>query len=258
VIQSLNMNLTQWSALGDLYSHVQLSNNFDKIDNHDHTENKGKKIPAGGLDANSVGSAQLQTNAVTQAKMADGSVGTAELRDDEVTVSKMARGIKGAASVSTSTPETTSSESWANLPTADSVSVTLVADGLIAVSYRALVQSFGDYEGAHASLFLDNGQVKLITSGGAPAAQDIIISDSEYQWLRTTTTGLSYVAASGDASDDISTGLVAPAFCLIEAPAGTHTISVRYRGDHSGGVDPVYTNARAKDRVLRAFAYKFS
>jgi len=42
-----NMGLVKWNKLSDPYDHAQLSGNFDAIDAHDHTLNKGNRDPYG-------------------------------------------------------------------------------------------------------------------------------------------------------------------------------------------------------------------
>jgi hypothetical protein len=74
-----NMSLKVWDLLTDNFSYTDLANNFEAIDEHDHTTGAGVPIPAGGLAVGSVGTAQLQTASVTNSKLANGSVDSSKL-----------------------------------------------------------------------------------------------------------------------------------------------------------------------------------
>lgn len=98
-VVSTNMGLKQWNLGTDFFSYVDLSNNFAKIDTHDHTSGKGVQIPTEGL-ANSavtqtklasaaVGTAQLIDNSVTSAKIPSGAVGNSQLASGAVSLAKM-------------------------------------------------------------------------------------------------------------------------------------------------------------------------
>lgn len=75
------MSLVKWTAGSDPYNHTQLADNFEKLDEHDHTTGKGVQIPTGGI-------ANL---AVTNAKIASGIDG-AKLLDGSVTADKLDSG----------------------------------------------------------------------------------------------------------------------------------------------------------------------
>lgn len=99
---SNRMGLTVWDLSTDPYDHSQLANNFEAVDEHDHTTGKGRQIPQGGLAPDSVTQVEIATggvntseladNSVTNVKMADNSVGTAELISGSVTTAKIADG----------------------------------------------------------------------------------------------------------------------------------------------------------------------
>lgn len=78
-----NMGLVKWDKLSDPYDHAQLAGNFDAVDAHDHTTNKGVQIPTGGI----------KDLAITTPKLADGSVTTIKLADGSVTSTKIASGV---------------------------------------------------------------------------------------------------------------------------------------------------------------------
>lgn len=78
-----NMGLVKWSELSDPYDHTQLSGNFQKIDEHDHTATHGVQIPTGGIKDLALTTAKYEDKSVTNAKLADG----------VITADKMASGV---------------------------------------------------------------------------------------------------------------------------------------------------------------------
>jgi hypothetical protein len=59
-----NMGLKEWDLAGDFFSFAELKDNWDKVDQHDHTATKGLQIPTDGI-------ANL---AITGPKIASGSI----------------------------------------------------------------------------------------------------------------------------------------------------------------------------------------
>jgi hypothetical protein len=90
-----NMGLKAWDTATDVYDYAELANNFKAIDGHDHTSNKGARIPTGGLQDGAVSTVKIQDNAVTAAKIPDGSLGSAKLQDNSITGSKIVDGAVG-------------------------------------------------------------------------------------------------------------------------------------------------------------------
>ena len=104
--QSQNMSLIKWTALSDRFNYLQLADNFEKLDAHDHTSGKGVQIPEMGLAPESVSASKLQVdavetskilnNAVTGAKIqssasvdADRAISTNHIKNNAVTAEKM-------------------------------------------------------------------------------------------------------------------------------------------------------------------------
>lgn len=83
--QSPNMDLTLWDDLDDPYDHNQLVQNWNKVDEHDHTASAGVQIPTGGI----------ANDAVTNAKMAPDSVTTVEILNGTILAEDLADGIIG-------------------------------------------------------------------------------------------------------------------------------------------------------------------
>lgn len=98
-----NMALISWDQTGDFFSHQQLGQNFTLIDAHDHTLNRGKQIPAGGLADGAVTTAKLANGAVTTDKIADGAVTTSKIANGAVTADKLAPGAAGADAIADGT-----------------------------------------------------------------------------------------------------------------------------------------------------------
>ena len=54
-----NMGLKQWNLGGDFFTYSELSDNFGKIDLHDHTSGKGLQIPTAGVANSAITDAKL-------------------------------------------------------------------------------------------------------------------------------------------------------------------------------------------------------
>lgn len=67
-----NMSLIKWNEGGDPYDHTQLSANFQKIDEHNHTVEKGARLPGSALENEAINTAQIKDAAVTNAKLSGG------------------------------------------------------------------------------------------------------------------------------------------------------------------------------------------
>ena len=80
-----NINISVWNNLSDSFSHTELATNWDNIDAHNHTTGAGAP-----LGANTVGTTQIQDNAVTSAKIPNNAIGTTEIVDNAITTGKIA------------------------------------------------------------------------------------------------------------------------------------------------------------------------
>lgn len=69
-ITTPNMGLVKWTELSDPYDHSQLSGNFQKIDEHDHTAGKGKRLSGASLENEAIDTAQVKDASITNAKLA--------------------------------------------------------------------------------------------------------------------------------------------------------------------------------------------
>lgn len=77
-----NLLLTKWTVGGDYFSRATLAANDDLLDAHDHTPDKGARIPTGGLENLAVTTTKIADLAVTTAKIADDSVTAAKVKAD--------------------------------------------------------------------------------------------------------------------------------------------------------------------------------
>lgn len=74
-----NMSLMAWNNASDPYDHDELSDNFLKLDQHDHSVGKGVQIGTGGI----------ADHAITEDKIYPGSLGAGALADDSITERKL-------------------------------------------------------------------------------------------------------------------------------------------------------------------------
>lgn len=238
----LKMGLRLWNLLGDKYSHSQLAQNFAKLDLHDHSPGRGAQIGTGGL----------LDGAVTIEKLAPAAV--------------QRTGLTGQGASIIPTEESRTGASYQLMPTHDEIpNVDVAPNGVIIVLFQARVKSVGGGV-ATASIFLDTTQVKIASSTtGVPSNGGIETgagtNTNTYYALTSAPHGLAAVQdnttnAAGDDPTGQIIGVVDPlrgAFggaCFIEAAAGTHTVSIRYRNPAGGDV-------YAKERKLRVLTMTF-
>lgn len=69
------MGLKVWNLLTDSYDHSQLAENWAKVDQHNHTEGKGVKIPTAGIEDGAISTAKIGASQVTNAKLASPTTG---------------------------------------------------------------------------------------------------------------------------------------------------------------------------------------
>lgn len=62
------MGLKVWNLLTDSFDHTQFAENLAKLDQHNHSEGKGVKVPTGGIEDGAISTAKIATDAVTDAK----------------------------------------------------------------------------------------------------------------------------------------------------------------------------------------------
>lgn len=74
-ITTPNMGLVKWTEGSDPYDHAQLAANFQRIDEHDHTTNKGVRLKGASLENEAINTPQLKDASVTNAKLAGGITG---------------------------------------------------------------------------------------------------------------------------------------------------------------------------------------
>ena len=221
------------------------------------------------LDAN-VTTAKIGALAVTTALLADLNVTTGKIADDAVTNAKVdsttvaepiglnepTTARRGKSVVATE--QSTTSTSFVTLTTPDQVaSIVLPTDGLIFVAYRALWKLTGASNPANVQLFLGSNEVLSPFHDAAPqsVAASLANGSTLYGPLQTSPVGTGnaggFTAAGSSGGSDstyVTTGqylgqkegsaghsgaLGSPV--VIEAAAGTYTISVRFKVNVTSG-----------------------
>lgn len=97
------MGLQKWDLVTDNFSHAQFAANLDILDVHDHTEDKGVQIPAGGIADLAISTGKVQDSAITAAKLGANAVTTTKLDTSAVTAAKINDGAVTRAKLSDST-----------------------------------------------------------------------------------------------------------------------------------------------------------
>jgi hypothetical protein len=77
-----DMGLILWDGPDDHFNFTELVQNFQALNDHDHTTGKGVPVEAGGLASGAVTSAAIATHAVISGKIADGAITAAKLASD--------------------------------------------------------------------------------------------------------------------------------------------------------------------------------
>lgn len=90
MITTPSMGLKRWDQPNDVFSYVELSDNFAALDNHDHTSGKGVQIPTAGIANLAVDSTKLATDSVTVTKIPVASVTGDRLVNSTVLDTKIA------------------------------------------------------------------------------------------------------------------------------------------------------------------------
>lgn len=159
------MNLIRWNQVSDYFSHSQLAANFLSIDEHDHTTGKGVQIPYGGLAALSVGSSELRTASVIEAKINDGAVSTNKLANTSVTTGKLASGSATSPKVALTNGSAVASSSLtlgASAADIAGASITFTP----AVASTAIITGTFDFQTTAAATLLGELQVDGVTQTG--------------------------------------------------------------------------------------------
>jgi hypothetical protein len=91
------MGLKRWDQPNDLFSYVELSDNFALLDVHDHSSGKGVQIPTAGIVNNAIDATKLADNAVTATKVAAGALADTKLASPNNAVWKTLAQVQGSA-----------------------------------------------------------------------------------------------------------------------------------------------------------------
>src|SRR5687767_4898268 len=79
MITTPSMGLKRWDQPNDVFSYIELSDNFNLLDLHDHSSGKGVQIPTAGIVNNAIDATKLADNAVTATKIPNASVADSKL-----------------------------------------------------------------------------------------------------------------------------------------------------------------------------------
>lgn len=222
------MGLATWDQQLDRYDYLQLSNNWQILDFHDHSSGRGVQIAGGGIAA---GSIALQHLAPVLAQdlgiNASGTTGRGVVRN------------VGPGTLTNTIPGSLSDA-------ADSVGpLQLNANGLIIAIFHGLwsVSSGGT---ANAGLYLNNVAVGVgNTINGAAAPASVSTTATNPSPLYTNGGTLATNASTTTAATDIATGQTvggSAAHIFVTNAPGTYTVSVQYWT--SAGATVTVTNRR--------------
>lgn len=240
MVTTNNMGLKVWNLVTDAYDHAQIADNWAKVDQHDHSGNRGVQIPTGGIEDGAITNpkravsftATPTDNTVTTIKIADGAVTTGKIADGAVTTPKIGNGQvtgdklltllademgsnssgvtrRGASMIAT--PQARTDPAYGTLTTPDQVTVTLPTNGLIRVFYQATWKESVD-DTARAAIFIGANQLKVANTPGAitPQAQSArtITAGGPDIYIPLASFGMGlYSSASGiDDYQDVTTG----------------------------------------------------
>lgn len=249
MITTPSMGLKRWDQPNDVFSYVELSDNFNLLDLHDHTSSKGVQIPTGGLANLAVTNTKIANDAVDASKIATGAVGSTELASSIVDAIKLdttlsaflgvTQGVtirRGAVSIPAVESTTSLSYSPTNLATPDRIqNVVVGTNGLLIIGYQAIWQcTVGN--NAMAAIFIGANQLKNASAGGAPVAQEAFHSSgvADDNPLSTAPAGLVSAASAGNATEvttgqtiGVSSSTGGVTFVFV-AP-GTYDVSVQFK-----------------------------
>lgn len=224
------MGLVMWEQVTDLYDHVQLANNFAKLDAHDHTPGRGTLLTTQSMEAGSITNPLLAANAITSAKIEDGTIKPADLES-----SLQEKIYTSRAALSIATEEARTNVAYGLLATPDTLTVTLPEKGLINIWFQGMWKETNSNAG-QAAIFIGANQLKAASgTATAPEAQKAVCQGTNvYCPLSSSEPGLLSGAAGAGYTGDVTTGqAIATAeasggVCAVFAAAGTYAISIQY------------------------------
>jgi hypothetical protein len=90
MITTPSMGLKRWDQPNDIFSYVELSDNFALLDAHDHSSGKGVQIPTAGIVNSAIDATKLADDAVTANKIPTNSIAGSKLLNNGVSDTKLA------------------------------------------------------------------------------------------------------------------------------------------------------------------------
>lgn len=211
-----NATVTHTLANGAVSDAAQVNTNFSDVLNF----------------LNSTGVHVYQAGTIATAAVADGAVTTPKLG----TALAAQLGVTGAGTVvrrgytSIATEQTTTSTSFTDLSTPDTVSnVVVPTGGLLRISYRALWKLTGATLPGQAAIFIGSNQLKVFAANQAPSTAAASLSQLGVNW-GIVLTGTAVLESSPSNSSDasfVTTGMSSRMPTFQVAP-GTYDVGIKF------------------------------
>lgn len=90
--QTVNMNLTSWNLETDFFTHQDMDQNWQAIDQHDHSTGKGVQVNTAGIATGAITSDKIAAAAVTNPAIGTNAVATSNIQANAVTNANLATG----------------------------------------------------------------------------------------------------------------------------------------------------------------------
>ena len=257
-ITTPSMGLKRWDQPNDVFSYVELSDNFSLIDTHDHSSGKGVQIPTAGIQNLAVTDTKLAANAVTDTKIAANAVSAGKLLDASIAAGKLDATLAALLGITTGVTrrgksinpqeDTRTNTAYGTMTNADRVpSVVVPTDGLIAILYQALWKE-SVFNTARAAIFIGSNQLRIANpGGGSTVTQAAAIDDTTstvvnvYTALSSNGMGLASAHNSGADMANVTTGQAVGVVNLSDPlTAEINGSTTRFFGPYAGGTGNVF------------------
>lgn len=220
-----NMGLKVWNLLNDSYDHVQLAENFAKIDQHQHTEGQGAQIPTGGIENGAISGAKIGNEQVTAEKLAVGAAESVGMNTPSRTYRKVV------------TTEETYKNETTSYTVVDSATIYVPSNARLTIAYTSLQKATTST--ANAQIFIDAIEVKKVAAGGTPVVISApnLTATSFFGLLQTS--GASLEATAGNTADSffVTTGLITSGLSVFGLPSGTHKVEIKAKAGAAGKIE---------------------
>lgn len=233
-----NMGLKVWNLLTDSFDHTQQAENWAKVDQHNHAEGKGIKIPTGGIE--------------------DGAISLSKMGAESINGEKITALLGAEAGISTPTRTyrkyVTSSETYSNATTSytaiDVATIYVPAGSMLRFSYVAGHKA--TTSNATLTTFVDGNEIKSPVAGGLATVAVATSEVSTFYGPLNTSTG-TLVATKGTAefnTTNLGTWVGLPV-SVYGLAAGNHTVEIKAKAGAAGTI-------QVKERNLWAWVEAFN